>query len=146
LKSCADLPGWRISREQVGERVSYVARGQCPGANPSIAEADAATRLRAMLEPPPLDASRPDIARLYDYWLGGKDNYAADRPKRNDSWPSIRTCRSSPAQQAVPSPSGGLAGRARQSAVSRHRLRAAHRAEHTPDRPSRVADVEEQAL
>jgi O-methyltransferase involved in polyketide biosynthesis len=27
----------------------------------------------------PLDTSRPNIARVYDYWLGGKDNYAADR-------------------------------------------------------------------
>jgi hypothetical protein len=32
-----------------------------------------------MLEPPPLDASRPNIARVYDYELGGNDNYAADR-------------------------------------------------------------------
>jgi SAM-dependent methyltransferase len=25
------------------------------------------------------DASRPSVARVYDYWLGGKDNFAADR-------------------------------------------------------------------
>jgi O-methyltransferase involved in polyketide biosynthesis len=25
------------------------------------------------------DASKPSIARIYDYWLGGKDNFAADR-------------------------------------------------------------------
>lgn len=25
------------------------------------------------------DPSRPNVARVYDYWLGGKDNYAADR-------------------------------------------------------------------
>jgi hypothetical protein len=25
------------------------------------------------------DPSRPNIARVYDYWLGGKDNFAADR-------------------------------------------------------------------
>ena len=25
------------------------------------------------------DPSRPNIARIYDYWLGGKDNYPADR-------------------------------------------------------------------
>jgi len=30
-------------------------------------------------ERPALDTSRPNIARMYDYWLGGKDNYAADR-------------------------------------------------------------------
>jgi len=26
-----------------------------------------------------MDASRPNIARVYDYWLGGQDNYAIDR-------------------------------------------------------------------
>ena len=26
-----------------------------------------------------LDASRPSIARIYDYWLGGKDNFRSDR-------------------------------------------------------------------
>jgi SAM-dependent methyltransferase len=28
---------------------------------------------------PDLDTSRPNIARVYDYWLGGKDNFEADR-------------------------------------------------------------------
>src|SRR5271170_1601494 len=31
------------------------------------------------VEPTLLDTSTPNIARVYDYWLGGKDNYAADR-------------------------------------------------------------------
>ncbi|MDQ1249114.1 MAG: hypothetical protein QG597_3488, partial [Actinomycetota bacterium] len=29
--------------------------------------------------PPEIDTSRPHPARMYDYWLGGKDNFAADR-------------------------------------------------------------------
>lgn len=29
--------------------------------------------------PSALNTSRPNIARVYDYWLGGKDNYDADR-------------------------------------------------------------------
>jgi hypothetical protein len=29
--------------------------------------------------PPGIDATRPNIARVYDYTLGGKDNYAIDR-------------------------------------------------------------------
>ncbi|HYB15622.1 MAG TPA: SAM-dependent methyltransferase, partial [Streptosporangiaceae bacterium] len=29
--------------------------------------------------PGPFDASRPHVARVYDYLLGGKDNFAADR-------------------------------------------------------------------
>jgi SAM-dependent methyltransferase len=28
---------------------------------------------------PDIDTSAPNIARMYDYWLGGKDNFAADR-------------------------------------------------------------------
>jgi len=28
---------------------------------------------------PGLDTSRPNIARVYDWWLGGRDNFAADR-------------------------------------------------------------------
>ena len=28
---------------------------------------------------PDIDSSVPHIARVYDYWLGGKDNFAADR-------------------------------------------------------------------
>jgi hypothetical protein len=35
-----------------------------------------------MPETPPspgIDVTKPSIARVYDYWLGGKDNFAADR-------------------------------------------------------------------
>jgi hypothetical protein len=28
---------------------------------------------------PDIDASKPHIARIYDFWLGGRDNFAADR-------------------------------------------------------------------
>src|SRR5450631_2381495 len=28
---------------------------------------------------PPFDVRAPNIARVYNYWLGGKDHYAADR-------------------------------------------------------------------
>jgi S-adenosyl methyltransferase len=29
--------------------------------------------------PPEIDTSKPHPARIYDYFLGGKDNFAADR-------------------------------------------------------------------
>jgi len=29
--------------------------------------------------PPKIDTTKPNVARIYDYWLGGKDNFAADR-------------------------------------------------------------------
>ncbi|WUH98194.1 SAM-dependent methyltransferase [Spirillospora sp. NBC_00431] len=31
------------------------------------------------IAPKGIDVTTPHIARIYDYWLGGKDNYAADR-------------------------------------------------------------------
>jgi S-adenosyl methyltransferase len=43
---------------------------------------------------PPIDTSRPHPARRYDYWLGGKDNFAADRASGDriaDAFPTIRT-------------------------------------------------------
>ena len=44
--------------------------------------------------PPEIDTSKPHSARLYDYFLGGKDNFAADRETANkalEAWPHIRT-------------------------------------------------------
>jgi len=41
----------------------------------------------------PIDASRPNIARVYDYLLGGKDNFEADRllgEKIKHAMPSVR--------------------------------------------------------
>jgi S-adenosyl methyltransferase len=42
---------------------------------------------------PSLDASRPHMARVYDFWLDGKDNYAADRAVAEQvaaAYPDIR--------------------------------------------------------
>src|ERR1700721_2029722 len=44
--------------------------------------------------PPEIDTSRPHPARIYDYGLGGKNHFAADREvadKVIESWPSVRT-------------------------------------------------------
>lgn len=43
--------------------------------------------------PTEIDTSRPHPARIYDYFLGGKDNFAADREtaaKALEGWPTIR--------------------------------------------------------
>ena len=43
---------------------------------------------------PQIDVSRPHAARMYDYFLGGKDHFAADREtaeKRMQSWHAVRT-------------------------------------------------------
>src|ERR1044071_5120585 len=44
--------------------------------------------------PPGIDPPKPPPARMYDYFLNGKDHYAADREtaeKAIASWPSVRT-------------------------------------------------------
>jgi len=44
-------------------------------------------------EPPPsIDVSVAHVARIYDYWLGGKNNYAVDRAAGDqaiEAWPNI---------------------------------------------------------
>jgi hypothetical protein len=37
-------------------------------------------------EPPAFDTSTAHIARVYDYWLGGKDNFAADRAAGDEAY------------------------------------------------------------
>jgi len=36
--------------------------------------------------PPGVDPSTPSPARMYDYYLGGKDNFDADRQAAERSW------------------------------------------------------------
>jgi O-methyltransferase involved in polyketide biosynthesis len=84
-----ELPGFRIWREDNFGRVRYVARSQCTGLNPhTVVTADLGELRPALsgdLEQPPadggqaFDAGKPSIARVYDRWLGGKNNFAADR-------------------------------------------------------------------
>ena len=38
-----------------------------------------ANKVRSVTESPGIDITVPHPARVYDYWLGGKDNYRADR-------------------------------------------------------------------
>ena len=45
----------------------------------------------------PVDVSKPNIARMYDYWLGGKDNYEADRTAAE----AVRAQRPNVAEQAL---------------------------------------------
>ena len=55
-----------------GSRGSY-------GAGHEVEAPCAAQAERQTVGPTLFDTSTPNIARVYDYWLGGKDNYAADR-------------------------------------------------------------------
>jgi hypothetical protein len=43
---------------------------------------------------PKIDTAKPHAARIYDYYLGGKDNFAADRRTAERAmafWPTVRT-------------------------------------------------------
>jgi O-methyltransferase involved in polyketide biosynthesis len=44
----------------------------------------------------PFDTTRPNMARMYDYWLGGKDNFEADRKAAQ----AVREVRPQVAEQA----------------------------------------------
>jgi hypothetical protein len=59
-----------------GERDGYdrLSRSEAGGWGEGVAMAAGDERV-----PPGLDVSRPNVARVYDYTLGGKDNYAIDR-------------------------------------------------------------------
>jgi len=115
-----EFRGFRIWREITGDRVRYVARSQFPGLNPhTVVTADAA-ELRAALEPAreaalvPFSTTTASIARIYDYLLGGKDNYARTELPPGGSWRhSPRLGRSpTPIGRSRPRPSGTPRGRA----------------------------------
>ena len=82
-----DFPAFRIWQETMSERVRYVARRQHPDARPHTVVTADPEELRALLGgasaplPPSqqIDTAAPNIARVYDRWLGGKDNFDADR-------------------------------------------------------------------
>ncbi len=96
VPSCLELvslreeyPSFRVWQEVSGDRVRYVACRLAPGIGPHTVVTADLGELRAMLDDAlvrpqavtgqPLDPRAPNIARMYDRWLGGKDNFAADR-------------------------------------------------------------------
>jgi len=81
----ADCPAFRIWREHIPGRVRYVARSLRDGLNPHTVVTSDLGELRHALEPAqagwkvPFTTAQPNIARMYDYWLRGKDHFPADR-------------------------------------------------------------------
>jgi hypothetical protein len=63
-------------------KLFYLAEADRPHVQPRLAQAETTDRLRARLRAPIrpfVPATEPSIPRVYDYLLGGKDNFAADR-------------------------------------------------------------------
>jgi O-methyltransferase involved in polyketide biosynthesis len=82
-----EFPGFRIWREVIGDRTRYIARGAHLGISPHTVVTDELSELRTALGADagqqaatvPFDTRPPNIARVYNYWLGGKDHHASDR-------------------------------------------------------------------
>jgi hypothetical protein len=83
------FPGFRIWREEAWDRIWYIARSQQTGLNPHTVVTGDLGELRTALgvetvtrhtaDGQWLDFESPNIAGVYDRWLGGKDNYEVDR-------------------------------------------------------------------
>ena len=76
-----EFPEYGISQQVIGDRLFYVAEAVDPLVRPVFAQAQTVDRLRAKLRVPEVEvnAAVPTIARVYDFLLGGKDNFEADR-------------------------------------------------------------------
>ena len=76
-----EFPEYRISQRVIGDRLFYVAEAADPNVQPVYAQAETVDRLRGKLRIPEVEinAAVPTIARVYDFLLGGKDNFEADR-------------------------------------------------------------------
>src|SRR6266851_5076967 len=81
----ADFPAFKIWREHIPGRARYVVRSQRPGLNPHTVVTSDLAELREALEPAraagmiPYTTAQPNIARMYTYWLRGKDHFPVDR-------------------------------------------------------------------
>lgn len=78
----AEFPDFEISRQTIADREFYVAEPSHDAVQPRHAQAESVDRLREKLKAaaaPDIDTSRPAIPRVWDYFLGGKDNFTVDR-------------------------------------------------------------------
>jgi len=83
-----EFPAYRIWREITPGRSRYVARSRHQGLRPHTVVTAELNELREALEPAghltaaaqaSFSPAEPNIARMYGYWLQGKDHYATDR-------------------------------------------------------------------
>jgi S-adenosyl methyltransferase len=109
----ADFPAYQIWQEEGRSQPRYVARSRAWRLNPHTVVTSDLAELRDALSPAhsaaddSLASTGPNIARMYDYWLDGKDHFAADRA-------ADRLCgtgmRSAGVGAPLPHPGGGGRG------------------------------------
>jgi O-methyltransferase involved in polyketide biosynthesis len=81
----AAFPCYRICREDICGRVRYSACRQQPGLHPHTVITDDLAEMRAALESSrhaaliPFSPDMSNVARIYDFFIGGKDHLQADR-------------------------------------------------------------------
>ena len=81
----ADFPAYQIWQEESRGQPRFVARSRYWRLNPHTVVTPDLAELRDALDPAPgpgrdpVAPAQPNIARMYDYWLDGKDHFAADR-------------------------------------------------------------------
>jgi SAM-dependent methyltransferase len=76
-----DCPGHQISMRTVADKLFYLAEATAPGVQPRFAQAVTVEGLRAKLQVPVKEftVTEPSIPRVWDFLLGGKENFTADR-------------------------------------------------------------------
>jgi hypothetical protein len=77
-----DFPSYEIRVQKVWDKVFYTAEAKRSGVQPVSVQAESIDRLRIKLRSPirPFNSVEdPSVPRIYDYLLGGKDNFEADR-------------------------------------------------------------------
>ncbi len=76
-----EFPEYRIMEVVIGGKLFVVADAASSHIQPRFAQAETADRLRAKLRITEVEFNPavPSIARVYDFLLGGKDNFEADR-------------------------------------------------------------------
>ena len=85
--------------------------------------------------PSGIDVSVPNLARVYDYMLGGKDNFAADREAAGaGAARRPADALAGAGEPAVPDPGHAFLRAGGHPAVHRHRHRAAHPGQRAPGR------------
>jgi O-methyltransferase involved in polyketide biosynthesis len=81
----AEFPAYQIWQEEGRGQPRYVARSRSWRVSPHTVVTPDLNELRDALDPAqgpernPIAPAQPNIARMYDYWLAGKDHFAADR-------------------------------------------------------------------